>query len=70
VSDKIREERLRRAAKRQGLALVKSRSRHPDVLVYGTYGLVDPQRNAWVASSGGDGYGLDLDEIEQFLTGD
>lgn len=67
--DKVRENRLRRMAKRQGLMLVKSRRRDPRAVDYGKYGLVDPYNNAWV-------FGIDvtqrieatLDEIEGYLT--
>jgi hypothetical protein len=44
---KIRENRLRRMARRQGLVLRKSTARDPRALSYGTYGLVDPQTDAW-----------------------
>ncbi len=66
-SEKAREARLRRLARGQGLALVRSRNRTPGTLVFGTYGLTDPYRNAWAATRGADGYGLDLDEIEAWL---
>lgn len=65
VADKVRENRLRRAAERQGLRLEKSRRRDPRALGYGTYQLVDPYNsNAVVASRLPDGYGLDLDDVE------
>ena len=41
-SDKIRENRLRRMAERQGLRLVKSRRRDPLALDYGRYWLLAP----------------------------
>jgi len=67
--DKVRENRLRRMAERQGLALQKCRRRDPRALGFGTYRLVDPLRNRVVASiqSMGD-YGYDLADVEQFLT--
>ena len=40
-TDKVRENRLRRMATRQGLHLVKSRRRDPQALDFGTYGLAD-----------------------------
>jgi hypothetical protein len=69
TSGKVRENRLRRMAERQGLALHKSRRRDPLALDYGTYQLVDPYRNALVAGDTNHGYGLDLDDVEEHLTG-
>jgi hypothetical protein len=66
---KVRENRLRRMAARQGLALKKSPRRDPRALGYGTYMLVDVSTNGLVAWGLSDGYGLDLDEIERELTG-
>ena len=61
-ADKIRENRLRRAAQRQGLVLVKSRRRDPRATDYGRY---------WLASPGSSptGQGLSLDDIETSLRG-
>src|SRR4051794_12325909 len=66
---KVRETKCRRAAARQGLVLLKSRRRDPRALTFGTYGLVDASTNAWVTYDGGSqaGYGLSLDEIEEWL---
>ena len=60
-NERVRENRLRRAAHRQGLQLVKSRRRDPRALGYGTYQLLDG--NAVVAS------GRDLDAVEERLLG-
>lgn len=70
MSDKIRENRLRRMAQRQGLQLIKSKRRDPNALSYGTYGLIDTRTNGLVLGNGEvfDGYGCDLDEIEAYLT--
>jgi len=65
--DKIRENRLRRAAQRQGLMLAKSRRRDPRATDYGTYMLLDAQTNTVVALGMQSGYGLSLDEIETAL---
>lgn len=67
-ADKVRENRLRRMASRQGLALVKSRRRDPRALDYGTYCLVNVQTNAIVAGGEVNGYGLTLDDVERELT--
>jgi hypothetical protein len=67
----VRENRLRRMAERQGMRLEKSRRRDPRALEFGTYQLVDIRMNAIVHhnSATGVGYGLDLDDVEDWLTG-
>jgi len=62
TQEKIRENRLRRMATRQGLQLVKSRRRDPRALDYGTYWLVDAS-SVEVASG-------DADAIEAWLRGE
>ena len=68
--EKIRENRLRRAAQRQGLMLAKSRRRDPRATDYGTYMLVDASTNAVVAYGLQSGYGMSLDEVEVQLKGE
>jgi hypothetical protein len=58
--EKVRENRLRRMAARQGLQLLKSRRRDPRALDYGTYWLVD--------ASGVEVATGDVDAIEARLT--
>jgi hypothetical protein len=58
------EARVRRMARRQGLALMKSRRRNPEVPDFGGYWLTDPFRNALVF--GGD-WGASLEEISEYL---
>ena len=69
---KVRENRVRRAADRQGLRLSKSRSRDPNAMDFGMYALIDQQTGGathpalaqrWVHT-------LDLDEVEHYLTSD
>ena len=67
TAEKVRENRARRAAERQGLMLVKSRRRDPRAWDYGTYMLMDARANTVVASGGQSGYGLDLDAVEEEL---
>ena len=67
TEDKVRENKLRRMAERQGLRLEKSRRRDPRAYDYGTYQLVDANTNWLVASNHNTGYGLDLDEVEAVL---
>ena len=69
-SEKIRENRLRRMADRQGLRLVKSRRRDPRAVDYGGYMLVDIATNAVVAGTGAIGRPhWSLDDVEEWLTG-
>lgn len=67
IAEKVRENRLRRMAERQGLALVKSRRRDRHAWDYGTYMLLDVATNGVVASGSQQGYGLDMDAIESEL---
>ena len=67
-SVKVRENRLRRKARRQGLELQKSRRRDPHALDYGTYQLVDATTGSVVTSTLTAGYGLTLGDIERELT--
>jgi hypothetical protein len=64
---KVRENRARRAAKRQGLELVKNRLRDPRALDYGTYALLDAHTHTRVAGNERTGFGLSLDDIEAEL---
>jgi hypothetical protein len=72
-SEKVRENRLRRMADRQGLKLVKSRRRDPRALDYGTYALVAEGTNEIVWTSTQDTPGhpeFALDFAERFLKGE
>jgi hypothetical protein len=74
-SKKVRENRLRRAAERQGLMLIKSRRRDPRAIDYGLYVLVSDTKGNRIGRYGGQaavsdfarGYGMTLDEIEEQL---
>jgi hypothetical protein len=70
IDDKIRENRLRRMADRQGLILRKSRARDERSLTYGCYQLVDQQVGGSVVNDPlGRGYPLhSLDDVEEWLT--
>jgi hypothetical protein len=68
-SDKVRENRLRRAAERQGYRLIKSRRRDPYALDFGLYGVVDAETRGTVNPSlGRSPHSWTLDEVEQWLT--
>lgn len=62
-----RENRVRRAAQRQGLAIQKSRRRDPQAVDYGGYMLIDPYTNFVLLGAGVFAYSADLDDIEEFL---
>lgn len=52
-AEKVYENRLRRMAERQGLALSKSRRRDPRALDYGQWSLIDTRREHAAAEAGG-----------------
>jgi hypothetical protein len=60
---KVLENRLRRAAARQGLKLEKSRARDPRALGFGTYRLVDVHTNTIAAGGYIGGYGMELEDV-------
>jgi hypothetical protein len=62
-ADKVRENRARRAAERQGLQLEKSRRRDSRAIDFGRYWL----RNGDAIVCGDNRTGATLDEIEQYL---
>ncbi|MBP2370698.1 hypothetical protein [Pseudonocardia parietis] len=76
-TEKVRENRLRRAAERQGRLLVKSRRRDERALDFGLFVLVDDTAGNRTGQHGGqaavsafaDGEGMTLDEVEQALLG-
>jgi hypothetical protein len=70
MTEKVRENRLRRKAARQGLMLKKSRRRDPDALDYGGYLLCDISTGLIVAGSTAYPYSLSLDDVEEILTGE
>jgi hypothetical protein len=71
MAERVRENRLRRMADRQGLTLVKSRRRDPRAIDYRGYMLVDQATGRVVAGAGPIGRPTwDLDRIEAWLTSD
>ena len=72
--DRVRENRLRRAARRQGYVLHRSRTRDPRALDYGSYWLVDTAgaRGVVLGRIPGDWHSdaADLDDIERYLMGE
>ena len=70
TEEKVRENRLRRMAERQRLALRKSRRRDPNAYDHGTYAIIDPSTNAVATFLEGQEFGLTLDDVEAWLTSD
>jgi len=62
--DRVRENRLRRMAARQGLRLLKSTRRDQYADGYGTYRLVGAQNGEHRYGDAVTGYGMDLDAVE------
>jgi hypothetical protein len=73
MADKVRENRVRRMAARQGLQLVKSRTRDPRALDYGSYMLLDGDRvvlggtRKALGNKFKRGMAVSLDDVEAFL---
>ncbi len=67
--EKVRENRMRRMAERQGYCLIRSRRRDPLALGYGKYRIetVESALEAAGFESPG-GWGLTLDEVQVRLT--
>jgi hypothetical protein len=68
-AEKTHENRLRRAAERQGLRLVKSSRRDPLALDYSRWMITDPRTGSVVAGTGATGLpSMTLDQVEHWLT--
>jgi hypothetical protein len=63
VSERSIENRLRRAARRRGLRLEKSKLRDPGAIGFGTYQLVTADTGKLVAGDRRSGYGLTLEQV-------
>jgi hypothetical protein len=68
MTEKTRENRLRRMADRQGLRLMKCRKRDPRALGFGRYALLNVENNTVAAGAGRFGPELTIDEVEEYLT--
>jgi hypothetical protein len=69
LSLKTHEDRCRRALRRKGFALRKSRRRDPAMPDHGGYMIVDPVWNAAVAGSSPIAYAISLEAVQAFLDG-
>ena len=67
-SEKVRENRLRRMAERQGLVLKKSRRRDHRALDFGLYALVPHHLNMIGTGAESGRFDLTLDDVEARLT--
>lgn len=71
TNEKVRENRLRRMAKRQGLELSRSRRRDPRALDYGAWFVTRRTAPGWRGNALlTSEHGMNLDEVEAFLTSD
>ena len=66
-TEKIRENRLRRAAERQGYKLVKSKRRDPRAIGYGGWTIANVATGK--VEAGANGF-INVDEVERFLNGE
>ena len=67
TAEKIRENRLRAAAERQGYLLRKSRRRDPRADDYGLYAVVEASRGARMPGATHT-YDMNIDDVEKWLT--
>ncbi len=67
ILDKVRENRLRRMAERQGFRLIKNRRRDPRAYDFGGYMILDPENNGVVAGHTPTAFSFTLNDVEQFL---
>lgn len=70
MSEKVRENRLRRMADRYGFRLIKSRSRDPRAVDYGLYALIDVRTDGAINPAIADRWvcSWSLDEVGAYLT--
>lgn len=68
TSEKVRENRARRAVERRGFRLVKSRRRDPMAIGYGKYRVETGDGVEATGFGSTMGWGLTLDEVEDRLT--
>lgn len=64
---KAKESRMRRLAKKHGWGITKSRCRTPEAYEYGGYMIYALDTNAVVHGSHPLRYGLNLEDVEDFL---
>jgi hypothetical protein len=69
-AEKVREDRLRRMARRQGFQLVKSRTRDWRALDYDRWMVTDPRTSTVVAGAEPGYPSMTVDDVERFLTED
>lgn len=68
AEEKIRENRLRRVADRQGLRVEKSKRRDPFAIGFNTFAVFRKATGDHLAGQPNEGAGLTLDQLEAFLT--
>jgi hypothetical protein len=70
TAERIRENRLRAMAQRQGVAITKSRRRNRRAYDYQGWMIVDPSTNDVLAGANPVAYSLSIDQVEEWLTSD
>jgi hypothetical protein len=68
MSDKVRENKLRRMAARQRVVISKSRTRDPRAADFGRFMLTDSSHSTVLVGGDPHAYSATLDEIEAWLT--
>ena len=67
--DKVRENRIRRMARRQDLCVVKSRRRDPQATDFGCYFITDMEKCIVAGAENTGRPDYSLDDVEEYLTG-
>lgn len=67
MSDKVRENRLRRMAERQRVIVQKSRTRDPRAVDFGGFMLIDGDTNTAILGADPYPYSASLDDVEAWL---
>lgn len=70
MTDKVRENRLRRMAERRGLSLQKSKRRDPQAIDFGGYMLIDARTNTAILGSEPFAFSASIGDVEAWLSPD
>ena len=67
VAEKVLENRMRRALKRRGMRLVKSKRRDPKAFDFGGYMIINAENNTVVCGTDPMAFSLSLDNVAQYV---
>ena len=67
ITTKMREDRTRRKLRKQGYVLVKNRAYTHLERFQGEYMISNPLNNTWVAGFEGNGFGMSLEEVADWV---